>query len=156
MYKKSSTSGNCPYFQPNYLKLRISLGKMASSENSFKREISSRRTRVKNGTFFAEKINTMCFRFTVKQFLTTATITVRSCFHFLRCILPYGDHFPRKSETRLQNKCFLLRVGLHRTRGGQGGGPRLADIFFPILPENLTSHPVRKTKIFSCERQKKN
>ena len=36
------------------------------------------------------------------------------------------------------------------------GGPRLEDIFFPILPENLTSHPVRKTKIFSCERQKKN
>ena len=27
------------------------------------------------------------------------------------------------------------------------GGPRLADFFFPILPENLTSHPVRKTKI---------
>ena len=38
--QKSSSSGNCPYFRPNYLKLRISLGKMASSENSFKRAIS--------------------------------------------------------------------------------------------------------------------
>ena len=34
-------------------------------------------------------------------------------------------------------------------------GARLADIFFQILTENLTSHQVQKVKIFSCERQKK-
>ena len=39
--------------------------------------------------------------------------------------------------------------------GGRGGGAKLADIFFPILPENLTSHQVQKVKIFPCERQKK-
>ena len=97
---------------------------MASSENSFKRAILSplEELGLKNGTFFAEKINTMFFPFTVKQFLTTATITVRSCFHFLRCILPYDDNFPRRSETRLWDRklphvqiSLQNNVSLHRT-----------------------------------------
>ena len=62
--------------------------------------------------------------------------------------LARGLELPRYREKELP-------VRACRSCGWCRGGPRLADFFFPILPENLTSHPVRKTKIFSCERQKK-
>ena len=65
--QKSSSSGNLTYFRPNYLKLRISLGKMASSENSFKRTISSPLEEL------GLKMEPLLFPFTVKQFLTTAS-----------------------------------------------------------------------------------